>query len=182
VAVPAHLESAIQLVCAELSLASDQEAERVPGFSQMLLDTEGSGILNWGLEGARQVLADGGKIVLSARQKGIRDAILDESESSVAFAREEVVKDARGRLLASTAYEAYVKFCVRRGWAPETPQRFWTEFKRVVVDYYGVTQATDLIGADGNVRGWRGQRRCDIFDAQRLTRSRSARVPVVRLS
>lgn len=138
------------------------EDERVPGFSRKLLDTEGPGILNWALEGARRVLADGSKVLLNDRQKGIRNALLDESESSVAFAREAVLRDPRGRLYASRAYEAYVPFCVQRGWAPETPQRFWTELKPALVRLYGITQATDLPGADGNVRGWRGLRlRCE---------------------
>jgi len=134
------------------------EDERLPSFSEKLLESEGPGILNWGLEGARRLLVDGGRIILSDRQRRIRDALLDESESSVAFAKEGVVKDGRGRLLASKAYEGYVGFCTARKWAPETPQRFWTEFKRAVVDSYGITQSTDLVTASGNVRGWRGIR------------------------
>lgn len=132
------------------------EDERVPGLSQKLLDQEGPGILNWGLEGVRRLIADGGKIVLNSRQKGVRDALLDESESSVAFAREGIIKRPRGRLLASEAYAGYVQFCTKRGWAPETKQRFSTEFNRAVVDCHGITQATDLVTDGGNVRGWRG--------------------------
>jgi phage/plasmid-associated DNA primase len=131
------------------------ESERVTGFSQTLLDAEGPGILNWALEGARRVLADGGKILLNDRQKGVRDAILDESDSPIAFAREEVVKDPTGRLFASRALNAYVQFCFRRGWKPETEQQFYTEFKKAVMDFHGITQATDLPGEHGNVRGWR---------------------------
>lgn len=134
------------------------EAERVPGYSQTLLNLQGPGILNWGLEGVRKLNQDGGRIVLSERQKKIRDALLDESEAAVAFAREAVVKEARSQLLASALYKPFVEFCNARGWAAQTPQTFLTEFKRAVVDLYGITQATDFPGRDGNVRGWRGLR------------------------
>jgi P4 family phage/plasmid primase-like protien len=135
-----------------------REGERETNFSEKLVAKEGSGILNWALEGLLKLRNDGGIIKLSERQQRVRDALLDESESSVAFARERLERHERGRVHASDTYEPYVEFCNARGWAAETPHRFEIEIKRAIVDLYGVTQSGDLPTATGQARGWRGIR------------------------
>lgn len=134
------------------------EAERIPDYADRLLQNEGPGILNWALEGLKALVHDGCKIVLTERQRQIRDKLLDESESSVAFAREALLKDPRGRLRASVTYPAYVEFCAARRWAPLTPHRFEVELKRAIVDQYGITQSQDFHTLTGAARGWRGVR------------------------
>lgn len=59
-------------------------ARKIPDFGGYLVRTEGSGILNWALEGAQKVLTEipdeGGDFALTARQRGIVDSLLAESE------------------------------------------------------------------------------------------------------
>lgn len=135
------------------------EREREAALSARLLDEEGAGILNWLLEGIQKLSADEGRIRLTDEQKRVRDGLLEQSESYVAFAREGVIRDDFDDLTSEEAYDGYVRFCSSRGWAPLTPQVFGTGFKQAVVDLYGITQSHDLIGHNGaHRRGWRGLR------------------------
>lgn len=131
------------------------EAEREPELAARIMDEEGSGVLNWALAGLQTVLNNRGQIALTQAQQARRDALLDESESSVSFAREEVVTDEVASLTADDAYDAYVRYCRQREWAPETPRRFWSELKEQVTKLYGITQSHDL-GPRRSLNGWRG--------------------------
>ena len=129
--------------------------EREPELAARIMDEEGSGVLNWALAGLQTVLNNRGQITLTPAQKARRDALLDESESSVFFAREEVATDEVASLTADDAYDAYVRYCRQREWAPETPRRFWSELKEQVTKLYAITQSHDL-GPRRSLNGWRG--------------------------
>jgi hypothetical protein len=91
-------------------------------------------------------------MLLTDTQQKVRDALLEESESYVAFARKCVMKDEMLELGTDEAYEAYVPFCVQKGWSPVTPRVFSVGFKQAVVDQYAITQSHDLPCG----RGWHG--------------------------
>jgi hypothetical protein len=93
---------------------------------------------------------------LSDRQIQVRDSLLDEGESYVAFAREGVIANKDGQLIASRAWDGFVKFCVDRGWTPVSERVFFTGFKLAVADIYGLSCSHSLIGEYGTVRGWHG--------------------------
>lgn len=132
------------------------ETERIASYANETLAAEGSGILNWGLVGLSKLSHDGWKIVLSDRQKEVRDKLLDESESSVAFAQERLIKSS-GHVTFDAVYKAYVDYCMERNWAPETPTRFGTEVRTYLRDTYGIGEAHNIPGPlDREVRGYRG--------------------------
>lgn len=136
--------------------SSVPDAERVEGLSESLFRDEGSGILNWAIDGIRLMLRDNFKLILTDAQKKRRDGLLNESESYTAFAKEAVEPDEVLDLLDDDAYTSYVDFCTERGWAPVTPRVFGIGFKQAVVDLYGVTQSHSLRTALGkSARGWR---------------------------
>jgi len=67
----------------------------------VLLREEGSGILNWAIEGACKLLKNGGQIPRSEEQtKRIRELLL-ESESVPAFVETQVVADPKGRVTSA---------------------------------------------------------------------------------
>lgn len=156
-----------RIVLIPFERASVAEGEQVIALDAHLLNEEGAGILNWALEGLRRLDADGGKLQLNERQQAIRDALIHESESYVAFAREGVIEEDGASLGASEAYEAYVVFCHTRGWTPLTLKRFGSAFKESVVRFYGVTQSNDHFEG----RGWHGIR----LHRSRPGRTRSGR-------
>lgn len=145
-----------RLIVFEFAQAVDQ-SQRVTGLSDKLLAEEGAGIFNWALEGV-MLLADANlDIVLSERQAGIRDALLDESESYMAFAREAITTEKGAQLTTDQAWTEYVQFCTVRHWAPVTEYVFQRGFKQAMVDLYGITQSHSLVtGDERRSRGWRG--------------------------
>jgi P4 family phage/plasmid primase-like protien len=133
------------------------DIDRINSLSEILMDSEASGILNYALDGVRLLAKDGCRLGLTDRQKQVRDSLLDESKSYVAFAREGVFEDEMGQLTADQAWRGYVNFFTARGWSPAIPQVFGTGFKQVVVDLFGITQSHDLEDAVRKTcRGWHG--------------------------
>ncbi len=94
------------------------EKERISGYSNILVTEEGSGILNWMIEGLFKFSEDDLKLALNERQKAAVHDLLQESESYFCFAREQVVEVEGGRLSGEEAYDVYVRFCATRGWTP----------------------------------------------------------------
>jgi len=127
----------------------DQQAD----LSERLLAEEGSGILNWALEGRDKLVADGFKLRMSERQKQVRDALLEESESWTLFARECIEQSGGQELRSDEAYENYVPWCHARGWTPATRQVFGTGLNLALEGLYGVTRSNDL-GVTSSQRGW----------------------------
>lgn len=128
------------------------EDQQITGLSNVLLREEGSGILNWALQGLRDFVEDDFKLKLNDRQRAIVSGLLDESESCTCFLRECVRPMEGGRLLVSAAYRSYIDFCSSRQWPPLAEGKFNRDFKRSVQEKHGITQSNDLIGG----RGWRG--------------------------
>lgn len=133
-----------------------EEADRIVSLSETLMREEGSGILNYALEGVKMLLKDDCNVRLTERQQHVRDKLLDESESYVAFAREGIIQHDAFQLTTDQAWKGYVNFCTSKGWAPVTPQRFRTGFNQAVVDVYAITQSHDLQTSSGTCRGWYG--------------------------
>src|SRR5947209_2291543 len=86
-------------------------SKRIPDFGACLVREEGSGILNWALLGAQTLLSEipdeGGDFVLTARQRGVVDSLLAESDSLRHFLQEQVMVDTYGDVTASEVIEAY---------------------------------------------------------------------------
>ena len=143
-----------RIVLISFECESVSEEDQQVGLDVHLLRSEGSGILNWALEGLRNLDQDGGKLLLNERQQAVRDKLIEESESYVAFAKEGVVEDDGASLGATEAYEEYVSFCYARGWTPLTVKRFGSAFKETVATLYGITQSNDHLEG----RGWHGIR------------------------
>ncbi|MFI5324389.1 MAG: DUF5906 domain-containing protein, partial [Thermodesulfobacteriota bacterium] len=74
---------------------SPPPVRKIPNLDEVLIEEEGSGILNWALEGLRLVLNDidaYGDIRLEGRQRGVVDALLAESDSVRHFLTDRVIK------------------------------------------------------------------------------------------
>lgn len=137
------------------------EDQQITGLSHILLREEGSGILNWALQGLLEFIIDDFKLILNDRQRAIVSDLLDESESCTCFLRECVRPTTGGKLLAREAYRKYVDFCSSRQWAPSAEVKFNRDIKKAVQDKHGITQSNDLPGG----RGWRGIHLMDEDDA-----------------
>ena len=77
----------------------------------MLLREEGSGILNWAIDGACELLKNGGQMPRSEEQTKRIEELLKESESVPAFVETQVDKYPMGKVTMDQLYSAYLRFC-----------------------------------------------------------------------
>jgi putative DNA primase/helicase len=138
------------------------EQKQITGLSEMLIQEEGAGILNWMLDGFEAFVCDDFKLRLNNRQRAVVYDLLSESESCTCFVRECVVKEDGTVLLTDSAYPPYVRFCSSREWSPLSKRKFEQDFKAAILKVYGITQGHDLPGKGGrDARGWRGIMLCE---------------------
>jgi phage/plasmid-associated DNA primase len=127
----------------------------IADLDQLILTKEGSGVLNWMLEGLAKLRADGYQLHLTTGQQAVVDNLLLEGHT--VFAREALTRADGQELTVSDCFGAYVEFCTQRGWTALTKNKFGALIGDVAVRQFGLTQRHDIRGADGKPqRGWRG--------------------------
>ena len=88
-------------------------AKKIPDFADVLIREEGSGILNWALEGLALLLADVdeiGDVRLTERQQAIVDSLLAESDSLRVFLGERVEHTEGEALTTTELVEGYAEY------------------------------------------------------------------------
>lgn len=110
------------------------ESERILGYADMLIAKEGSGILNWALEGSRRLKENGLFSISEISAQELEDNNLmsnnvlaflnDDYEFSSEFERKIPTTDLYGDKLGG-----YVEYCNRTGTKPMSYRKFATELK-----------------------------------------------------
>jgi len=129
----------------------------IPYFARELVRTEGSGILNWCIEGAVALLAelrDYGHIQLSVGQKQRVDALLCESDSVRHFVSKCVVENPTGDVTVAELLTAYNEFCEAQGWQAVTVHQFESQVCDHMVAIHHAHKRTDIRRNDKNQRGY----------------------------
>ena len=131
--------------------------QMIADLDRQILEKEGSGVLNWMLEGLDKLRADGWLLQLTTQQQGAVDNLLLESEGHAVFARECLVRATGEGLTVPDCFAAYVEFCTARGWNALTKNKFGAEIGDVIVRQFGLTTRHDIPDDLGKPqRGWRG--------------------------
>lgn len=157
-----HLEGDVEAWRRRLAIVEYKNAKPekvITDLSDQIIAKEGTGVLNWMLEGLEKLRADGWELKLTNVQQRVVDDLLMESEADVVFARECLVRteDGTGALSLGDCYEDYVSFCNTRGWVAMPRKRFSNAIVDTVTRQFGVTLRHDLSDDNGkNQRGWRG--------------------------
>lgn len=99
--------------------------KNIPNFGHKLVQNEGSGILNWALEGLLGLnaeVAKHGDIILTKEQKQRTEALLDESEGLRHFASNCIKANPQKDLTTDEIVEKYALYCADpcRGWIVNT--------------------------------------------------------------
>jgi P4 family phage/plasmid primase-like protien len=129
----------------------------IADLSERILASEGSGVLNWMLEGQEKVRADGWQLRLTEAQQKIVDDLLLESEADVVFAKECLRKEGADSLTVAQCYENYVIYCNERGWTTMAKKKFSNVIGDTVTRLFGMTVRHDLEDDYGKTqRGWKG--------------------------
>ena len=132
--------------------------KKIPDFGAFLVRTEGSGILNWALLGAQKVLSEipdeGGDLGLTARQRGIVDSLLAESDSLRHFLQDRLVPDTCGDVTVTELVEAYAAYCPERRWQPLPVTEVHNKLEGLMLELFGVTKCHDIQRNEKNQRGF----------------------------
>lgn len=145
-------------------------AKKIPHFDDLLIQKEGSGILNWALQGLGMLLKDiqtGGDIKLSEAQGRIVDGLLSESDSLRHFLMDNVVQDEEADLSTTEIVEAYAEYCPLKGWNPKPITIIHRELESLMLELFGTSKSNSIIRKDEDSqkeKSYRGFRRVAFKD------------------
>ena len=131
--------------------------DKICHFDELLLKEEGSGILNWAIEGACKLIRNGGNIPRSeAHLKRIEDLLM-ESDSVRAFITTAFELEENGKVLSNQLYSAYKQFCDERDWEPLPERKAMRQMKQQIESTFHIEQRHDLPNNYGmSLRGYTG--------------------------
>ncbi len=121
-----------------------------------LLQQEQSGILNWMLAGALEVLKNNGLIPRSKEQIRAIDDILEEADSVQVFCTEILTKaDSSDTVTCLDLQTAYVSYCLGRHWTPLAKHQAGGLLQQTLFRLFRIPQATDITRDGTSKRGYR---------------------------
>jgi phage/plasmid-associated DNA primase len=133
----------------------------IPDFAYQLVQEEGSGILNLGLEGLELLNRDiknHGAIELSAEQRQRTEALLDESEGLRYFVTRQIVTDPTEDLSSQEIIEKYAAYCAEpeHGWNFNT-RKVERQLPDLMMQLFQTAQSHSISRGlpSKNVRGYR---------------------------
>ena len=132
--------------------------KKIPDFADQLIQDEGSGILNWALQGLKMLKKDMrqcGDIQLSKGQIKIVDALLCESDSLRHFLNDWVVADEPNNLTVAEIVEAYVKYCPTKGWHPKPPTVIYRELEKLMHELFHTVKSNSIMRQGKYAKGFR---------------------------
>lgn len=132
-------------------------ANAIADLDTQILKTEGSGVLNWMLDGLYALRAANWQIPLTPKQQERVDELLLESDSVNVFFRECCIADSSAPGITITeAHGAYCDFCMNRGWNNLERNPFAKEAREAVQRIFRIVPRNDIKGQDGKAqRGWK---------------------------
>jgi P4 family phage/plasmid primase-like protien len=126
-------------------------------LGDMIVRTEGPGIVNWLLEGRRKLLQSKLQLTLTKEQRDRAATVLLSSESPKAFVRCCIQKHEGGVILMADLYEQYQRWCRQTGVRASASREFMEETKEEIEIAFGLRPRHDLESGNGKAkRGWSG--------------------------
>jgi len=132
---------------------------KIPNFGELLVREEGPGILNWALDGLRMLLDDieeTGDIRLTARQSGVVDSLLAESDSLRFFLRECVKHEKGSDLTVGEIVQAYAHYCPEKGWDPLPESSIGSQLGTLMLELFQTAKSNSCQRDGRATRGFRG--------------------------
>jgi P4 family phage/plasmid primase-like protien len=150
--------SAWQRRLAIVEYEKPRTAKAIPEFAELLIRTEGSGILLFGLEGLmklQQDIKDSGTLKLSERQKERVESLLNESDGLRLFLEDLVEKAEGDNLTSSEIVQKYAGFCSNRGWSMTT-RKTEEQLPDLMMELFQAARSNNIPFGESKVRGYRG--------------------------
>jgi putative DNA primase/helicase len=130
----------------------------IPEFADLLMHSEGSGILSEGLEGLLKLQADinsYGTLQLSRRQKERIESLLNESDGLRLFLDCAVEAAAGQNLTSGEIIQKYAGFCLKRGWNMTT-RKAEEQLPDLMMELFQVAKSNNIDRNGTKLRGYRG--------------------------
>lgn len=128
----------------------------IVNFDKMLIEKEGSGILNWAVAGAVQVLADkrAKRVRPQSPAQDLRlESLLGQSDSMRHFLEARVERRVGEVLEKNDLMEAYADYCGEQGWEPLPDLHARKELNNRMLELFGAVERKSA-GANRNQRGY----------------------------
>jgi len=132
--------------------------KKIPNFADVLIESEGSGILNYALEGLSLVLKDVeqyGDIQMPISQDKVIDTLLAESDSLRHFLSDRIEHDAHLDLSTSEIVEAYAEYCPSMGWNPKPITTVQSDLEGLMLELFKTSKAHSIKRDNKSGRGFR---------------------------
>jgi P4 family phage/plasmid primase-like protien len=140
--------------------------EVITDFDIQLLESEGSGILNWALEGAAKLMKEKGKekgekkgkgkIPRSPEQKKRINNLLEESDAVNVFVKE-CIESATGESITSNEILlAFNDYCKQRGWGLLQVNAFRQALRGAMLNHHNTNKRNDIMREGKEHRGYSG--------------------------
>lgn len=132
--------------------------KKVPNFAQKLLQEEGSGILNWFIAGAINLLADCkefGRIKLPESLQEEANALLEESNTVHNFLEEQVMADETRDVTTQELLNAYTRYCNNNNLNCLPSKMAMRLFAKLIPEKFGAYSTNTIERFGGRSRGYR---------------------------
>ena len=132
-------------------------AKKIPHFADQLIKEEGSGILNWALQGLEMLMEDisrYGDVAMSKQQADIVDALLAESESVRHFLSDSVEASKGSDLSVQEIVERYAAYCLAKGWSSKPITIVYREVDVLMLELFHCSKTHNIKRNDRSVRGY----------------------------
>lgn len=126
--------------------------ERIVDLDRILLEEEGSGILNWAMEGARKLLQRGGKMVRDGEQKRRIDQLIAGSSPYDTFVARCVVKNPDRAITTEELVCRFKDFSKTMGWTIPSDRKIENELPGAMFRVHGAHKRTDIRRKDGKYK------------------------------
>jgi putative DNA primase/helicase len=135
--------------------------KRIANFDQVLLKEEGSGILNFAIQGLRAYYKDQeskGDICLSEAQVQRIEKLLSESDGLRRYITEELVEDGGDGVTSNEIVIGYAKYAKAKKWMIQSRRTIESMTQDLVLEVWGIGQDNHVKRGDKKVRGYPGLR------------------------
>lgn len=119
-----------------------------------LITAEGSGILNWLLDGAERVRRNDWHIKLSVKQRACRDSLIDSQFSMETFVDQFVTLAAGSEFSTREAYQLYTQIQAVCDYEYLEERAFFRRFAKAMAVRYHASGCNTVV--NGRTRGYRG--------------------------
>jgi putative DNA primase/helicase len=129
--------------------------KKIANFDDVLIKEEGSGILNWIMEGAVKLIQSESVISKSERQKASVDDLLNSSDPVAYFGDLFIHRVNQSDISSSEVLEIFTKFCHQKKWELPSDREIQTRLKLYMTEKHGACQSNSIKRDSKSKRGYR---------------------------